>query len=86
MIIESNVCAPVLLNELNFLRKEIKCSVSLTFYLFSQTRLISSIKHEHSCKILNLKDGQETWVKVFRIIPEFKILRMTFHRKTASKC
>ena len=22
-----------------------------------------------------------TWVKVFRIIPEFRILRLTFHRK-----
>ena len=27
-----------------------------------------------------------TWVKVFRIIPEFRILRLTFHRKSASKC
>ena len=27
-----------------------------------------------------------TWVKVFRNIPEFRILRLTFHRKTASKC
>ena len=26
------------------------------------------------------------WVKVFRINPEFKILRLTFHRKSASKC
>ena len=26
------------------------------------------------------------WVKVFRIIPEFKILRLTFQRKAASKC
>ena len=25
------------------------------------------------------------WVKVFRIIPEFRILRLTFHRKSASK-
>ena len=25
------------------------------------------------------------WVKVFRIIPEFKIFRLTFHRKSASK-
>ena len=32
--------------------KEIKCSASLAFYLFSSTRLINSIKHEHSCKIL----------------------------------
>ena len=27
-----------------------------------------------------------TWVKVFKIIPEFRILRLTFHGKTASKC
>ena len=27
-----------------------------------------------------------SWVKVFRIIPEFRILRLTFHRKSASKC
>ena len=26
------------------------------------------------------------WVKVFRNNPEFKILRLTFHRKSASKC
>ena len=26
------------------------------------------------------------WVKVFRIIPEFRILGLTFHRKSASKC
>ena len=25
------------------------------------------------------------WVKAFRIIPEFRILRLTFHRKSASK-
>ena len=27
-----------------------------------------------------------TWVKVFRIIPEIRILRLTFQRKSASKC
>ena len=26
------------------------------------------------------------WVKVFRINPELRILRPTFHRKSASKC
>ena len=25
------------------------------------------------------------WVKVFRIIPEFRILKLTFHRKSAPK-
>ena len=27
-----------------------------------------------------------TWVKVYRIIPEFSILMMTFHRKSSPKC
>ena len=26
------------------------------------------------------------WVKVIRINPEFRVLRLTFHRKSASKC
>ena len=30
-------------------------------------------------------DGH-AWVKVFRINPEFRDLRMNFHRKSASKC
>ena len=25
------------------------------------------------------EEGKITWVKVFRIIPEFRILRLTFH-------
>ena len=27
-----------------------------------------------------------TWVKIFRINPEFRVLRLTFHRKSALKC
>ena len=27
-----------------------------------------------------------SWVKVFRAVPEFRILRLTFQRKSASKC
>ena len=34
------------------MRKRDKSSTSLAFYIFSSTRLIKSIKHEHSCKIL----------------------------------
>ena len=30
--------------------------------------------------------SQTTWMKAFRIIPEFRILRLTSHRKSASKC
>ena len=29
--------------------------------------------------------GKTAWEKVFRIIPEFRILRLTFHRKSSSK-
>ena len=32
----------------------------------------------------NLFDN--AWVKVFRIIPEFRILRLTFPRKSTPKC
>ena len=40
------------------------------------------------CKIVRVKmpvfTDTFTWVKGFRIIPEFRILRLTFHRKSAS--
>ena len=32
-----------------------------------------------------LEQVRIAWVKAFRIIPEFRILRLTFHRKSASK-
>ena len=35
-------------------------------------------------KVIILLFFPYTWVKVFRIIPEFRILRLTFHRKSAS--
>ena len=35
---------------------------------------------------LHVVDKLLTWVKDFRINPEFRILRLTFHRKSASKC
>ena len=31
-------------------------------------------------------NNKGTWLKVFRISPEFRILRLPFHRKAASKC
>ena len=39
---------------INLLAKEIKCEACQAFYLFSTTRLINAIKHEHSCKILSV--------------------------------
>ena len=39
------------------------------------------------CIVFYSHDDTFTWVKnVFRINPEFRILRLTFHRKSASKC
>ena len=35
--------------------------------------------------VLEKRGIQISLVKVFRIIPEFRILRLTFHRKSASK-
>ena len=47
---------------------------SLTFYLFFPTRLINSIKHEHSCKILYIKIKRiDAWLgfTLFAIPPYF---------------
>ena len=57
--------------------KEIKCSASLAFYLFSPTRLINSIKHEHSCKILYLFDASHVYIfsrllDVLEVVAPFK--------------
>ena len=38
------------------------------------------------CRLLVIECNLVTWVKVFRINPKFRILRLTFHRKSASKC
>ena len=56
----SYIRALVLLNLLNSLRKRDKMLGKLAFYLFSPTRLINSIKHEHSCKIFYLCDRYST--------------------------
>ena len=37
-------------------------------------------------RIIKYWQDKFSWVKVFMIIPEFRILRLTFHRKSASKC
>ena len=43
---------------------------------------ISSEKPDY----LDLLFFPNTWVKVFRANPEFRILWLTFHRKSATKC
>ena len=54
---------------------------------------VSSLTDEDIKAIVQLSKDERigekvnnTWVKVFRINPEFRILRPTFHRKSASKC
>ena len=46
------------------------------FYQNHAKNSANTLKYPYSCN---------AWVKVFRIIPEFRILRLTFHRKSASK-
>ena len=50
--INSNIGAPVLLDLLNTLRKNDKCSANLAFYRLSLNRFDKLNVHEHSCKIL----------------------------------
>ena len=44
-----------------------------------------SCRDDFLCSWVKLVHVLSTWVNVFRIIPEFRILRLTFHRKSASK-
>ena len=50
------------------------------FSLSSQQVVLDTVK-----KVSLITTGF-SWMKVFRIIPEFRILRLTFHRKSAAKC
>ena len=52
MIKESNIHAHALLDLLNLLRKKDKMLGKPGILSLFPTRLINSIKHEHSCKIL----------------------------------
>ena len=52
--IESNIRALVLVNLLNSLRKRDNIIGKPRISSFFPTRLINSVKHEHSCKILDL--------------------------------
>ena len=38
-----------------------------------------------SCQSVGLGTKAFTWVKIFRISPEFRMLRLSFYRKLASK-
>ena len=54
----------------------------------ARAHVARSIKFEegdNSKNTIGMYTGLHAWVKVFRIIPEFRIWRLTFHRKSASK-
>ena len=52
------------------------------------SRSKSTDRHARGKILLGKISKRDTysWMKVFMIIPEFRILRLTFHRKSASKC
>ena len=50
------------------------------------TPSVESETGHHIQQVNRYSDETIAWVKVFRINPEFRILRLTFHRKSASKC
>ena len=60
--------------------KKIKCSASLAFYLFSSTRLINSIKHEHSCKIL-YQHNNHIKMRLFKVFPALADISCLIHEK-----
>ena len=57
-------------------------------YICSMKQLDDALKHiddvKKGVKIMLML--RQTWVKAFRIIPDFRISRLTFCRKSASKC
>ena len=63
----------------NFENNAAYCS-QVVFWLVGHSSIHLPVTHTFTP--INYK----TWVKAFRIIPEFRILRLAFHRKLASKC
>ena len=70
-------------------------SISL-IWITSHAAFISDMEERLNDKLLDEMDEEmdlgtcftllDSLVKVFRIIPEFRILRLTFHTKSATKC
>ena len=55
----------------------------ISFFVLAQSTWYLAMFWYSSCCFYYNK--HTTWVKVFRIAPEFRILRLIFHRKSASK-
>ena len=69
-------------------KSSIKLCINSVLEDFFYLKLANSADQDEMppCATFLLCRSLFTWVKVFRIIPEFRILRLTFHRKSASKC
>ena len=59
MIIEACIRAPVLLNLLDTLGKTDKMLGTASHLILSPTRLINSVIHEHSCKVVYIEKFQK---------------------------
>ena len=68
------------------------CTVTLgTLRRQRMFKILKQLPYINFALCICLNDAHElqdtfAWVKVFRINPEFRILRLTFYRKSASKC
>ena len=47
-------------------------------------KIVGILTYKSMINFILLHEKFCTWVDVFRIIPQFRILRLTFHRKSAS--
>ena len=60
------------------------------FFIFIYTDerrvFVHCLFHDHRHSFFKDLFKMTAWVKDFKIIPEFRILKRTFHRKSASKC
>ena len=67
------------------IQEEVAISKDLVGKVNKVNRQVSTINVLENCEQFFLP-FLKSWMKVFRIIPEFRILSLTFHRKSASKC
>ena len=67
--------------------QSMKSGKSVHAHSINETTLSLVAQHGNKCQnLICWYHVNNVWVKVFRINPDFRILRLTFHRKSASKC
>ena len=66
--------------------QSVKSGKSVHAHSINETTLSLVAQHWNKCQNLICRSHvNNAWVKVFRINPEFRILRLTFRRNSASK-